>query len=302
MLNLDQSNEFRRLKSVNDLFKLPANVIIINTYPPFEDEVIIYAANYIKLDLLIPDKGALSSGVTIDKMADKEKIAAEMASICKKAKAFAIKTGNTVLERAMDVGASEIVRKKEADVLPFVINAIAAINPFIANILFTPYGVTSAKLATQLANANSYNSSIGVAGGINKTSDIANANINKAIKVLQTSLHTFDLLIDEFEAVNPNFVAAYHLNAEAQHIGIHHGGVKGGVTTVTGEPVAGATIKILGLSKSGVTNLLGAYQISPVATKLYQIEVTAPGYAAQIVIHHVVSGVIGVLNFVLVKL
>lgn len=303
MLNLGQSNEYRRFKSVNDLFKLPANVIIINTYTPFKDEVIIYEGNFVKLDLLIPDKGVLSTGITVDKTADKETIATAVASICKKAKAFAIKTNNTVLHTAMNTSASEIMHKKEADVLPFVINVIAAINPYLTNVLFTPYGVTSAKLATQLANANTYNSSIGMAGGITKTSDIANKNINTAIKGLQTSLHTFDLLIDEFEVTNPNFVAAYHLNAEAQDIGVHHSGIKGGVTdSITNEPVANATIKILGGAKHGVTNLLGQYQISPVATKLYQIEVTAPGYAAQIVIHHVVSGVIGVLNFVLVKL
>ncbi len=303
MLNLGQSNEYRRFKSLDDLFNLPSSVVVINTFTPFKDEVVIYHSDFIKLDLLIPNKGALSTGVTTEKFVDKEKIAKEMGLICKKAKAFAIKTGDNILEVAVNVSVSEILRKKEADVLPFVINIIAAVNPFITNVLFIPYGITSVKLATQLANATTYNASIGVAGSIIKTSDIANKNINSAIKVLQTSLHTFDLLIDEFEVVNPDFVASYHLNAEAQHIGIHHSGVYGVVTDVaTGEPIYGATIKILGAAKSATTDLLGKYEMSPVGTKIYQLEVTVPGYVSQIVIHHIFTGVIGVRNFAMVKL
>ena len=303
MLNLGQSNEYRRFKSLNDYFKVPANIVIMATYPPFKDEVIIYEGNFTKLDLLLPDKGVLYSGITTDKGVDKETIATGMALICKKAKAFAIKTGNTVLEKAVNVTSSEIIHKKEADILPFVVNTIAAITPFLTNTLFVPYGITSAKLATQLANATTYNATIGVAGGIIKTSDIANKNINNTIKLLQTSLHTFDLLIDEFEVANPNFVAGYHLNAEAQHIGIHHTGVKGAVKdSETSQPIFGATIKIIGGAKHGVTNLLGQYVISPVATKLYQLEVTAPGYVSQIVIFHILNGEIGIKDFALVKL
>ena len=190
MLNLDQSNEFRRFSQLDIFFGMPANVTIIGTFVPFQDEVALYHTHFGILDGLIPNKGALSTGVTQGKTSIKEGIAKVMGLVCGKTKVFAMKTGNTVLEAAVNVTENEILHKKEADILSFVINTNAAITPFLANVLFTPYGITAATLATQLTNANSYNSLIGAAGVVITTDMIANKNINAAIKVLQTDLKT----------------------------------------------------------------------------------------------------------------
>ena len=303
MLNLDQSNEFRRFSQLDIFFGMPANVTIIGTFVPFQDEVTLYHTHFGILDGLIPNKGALSTGVTQGKTSIKEGIAKVMGLVCGKTKVFAMKTGNTVLEAAVNVTENEILHKKEADILSFVINTNAAITPFLANVLFTPYGITAATLATQLTNANSYNSLIGAAGVVITTDKIANKNINAAIKVLQTDLKTFDLLIDDFETTYPNFVEGYHSNAKVQHVGVHHSGIEGTVTDkVTGAVIFGATIRIIGLTKSGTTSLLGKYLISPVAPKDYQVQVSAPGYVTITVVQHVFSGVIGVLDFVMTAL
>jgi|GEM_PF-2360363 len=303
MLSLEQSDEYRRLKMVDDLFIVPANAIIIGTFSPFQDEVVIYHGHFLILDNLIPNKGALSTGVTDGKMVIKTGIAKIMGLVCSKTKVFAIKTGNTVLEAAMNVTETDIFHLKDADVLPFVVNTIAAINPYIANILYTPYGVTSAILATQLTNATSFNGMIGAAGGIIITDKIANKNINAAIKVLQADLKIFDLLIDNFEAANPNFVEAYHSNAKLIHTGVHHSGIEGIVIDkVTGAVIFGATIRIIGLTKICTTNLFGKYLISPVAPKDYQVQVSAPGYATITVVQHIFSGSIAELNFALIAL
>ena len=303
MLNLDQSNEFRRFSALDIFFGLPANVTIIGTFLPFQDDVVLYQTHFGVLNGLIPDKGALSVGVTESKISIKEGIAKVMGLVCGKTKVFAIKTSNTVLEAAVNVTESDILRMKEGDLLPFVINTNAAITPFLANVLFTPYGVTAAILATQLANATSYNGMIGAAGVIITTDKIANKNINAAIKVLQTDLKTFDLLIDDFEATYPNFVEGYHSNAKVQHVGVHHSGIEGTVTDkVTGAVIFGATIRIIGLTKSSTTNLFGKYVISPVAPKDYQVQVSAPGYVTITVVKHIISGSIVELDFAMGEL
>ena len=303
MLNLNQSDEFRRFSRLDIFLLIPANVTIIATFGPFADDVALYHTHFGILDGLIPNKGALSTGVTEGKTTLRDGIAKAMGLVCGKTKVFAMKTGNTVLEAAVSVTESDILRLKEADVLPFVINTNAAITPFLANVLYTPYGVTAAILATQFTNATSYNGMIGAAGVIITTDKIANKNINAAIKVLQTDLKTFDLLIDDFEVTYPNFVAGYHSNAKVQHVGIHHSGIEGTVTDkITGAVIFGATIRIIGLTKSSVTSLLGKYVISPVAPKDYQVQVSAPGYVTQTVVHHINSGVIGVLDFAMTEL
>ena len=219
MLNLNQSNEYRRFSRLGGFFLVPANATIIATFGPFGDEVVLYQTHFGILDGLIPDKGALTTGVTEGKTVLRDGIAKVMGLVCGKTRVFAMKTGNTVLEAAVTVTESDILRLKEADILPFVTNTIATITPFLTNVLYTPYGVTTALLATQMTNATSYNGLIGAAGGIITTDKIANDNINRAIKVLQTDLKTFDLLIDDFEVTNPNFVTGYHSNAAAEHVG-----------------------------------------------------------------------------------
>ncbi len=303
MLNLNQSNEYRRFARLDGFFLVPANATIIGTFPPFADDVVLYKTHFGTLNGLIPDKGALTSGVTQGKTLLKEGIAKVMGLVCSKTKVFAMKTGNTVLEAAVNVTENDILHYKEADMLPFVSNTIATITPFLTNVLYTPYGVTAALLATQLTNATSYNGLIGVAGGITTTDKIANANINAAIKVLQTDLKTFDLLIDDFEAANPDFVAGYHSNAAVEHVGIRHSGIQGTVTdAVTGAVIFEATIKIIGLTKSTTSNLYGKYVISPVKATDYQVQVSAPGYTTQTVVHHIYSGSIGVLDFAMTLL
>lgn len=302
-LSLDQSDEYRRFKMLDDLFAVPANATIIGTFTPFEEDVVIYHSHFTLLDGVIPNKGALSTGVTAGMTVNKTGIAKVMGLICSKTKVFAMKTGNTELEAAMNVTETDILHMKEADVLPFVVNAIAAINPFLANVLYTPYGVTALLLATQLTNATTYNGKIGAAGGIIISDKIANQKINAAIKVLQTDLKTFDLLIDNFEADHPDFVEAYHSSAKVIHLGVHHSGIQGTVTDVlTGAVIFGATIRIIGLTKTSTTTLLGKYLISPVKATDYQVQVSAPGYVTQTIVHHIFSGVIGLLNFAMVKL
>ena len=303
MLNLNQSDEYRRFSRLSIFFGMPANVTIIGTFVPFEEDVALYQTHFGILDGLIPNKGALSTGMTGGKTLLKDGIAKVMGLVCGKTKVFAIKTGNTELEAAVNVTESDILRMKEADLLPFVINTNAAITPFLTNILYTPYGVTAAILAAQLTKANSYNSLIGAAGVIITTDKIANKNINAAIKVLQTDLKTFDLLIDDFDVTYPNFVEGYHSNAMVQHVGIHHSGIEGTVTDkLTGAVIFGATIRIIGLTKSSSTSLLGKYLISPVAPKDYQVQVSAPGYVTITVVHHIFSGAIGVLDFAMTAL
>jgi NADH:ubiquinone oxidoreductase subunit D len=81
-------------------------------------------------------------------------------------------------------------------------------------------------------------------------------------------------------------------------VAIHHSGIEGTVTDkLTGSVIFGATIRIVGLTKSSTTNLYGKYVISPVAPKDYQVQVSAPGYATITVVHHINSGAIGVLDF-----
>jgi len=303
MLNLNQSDGYRCFNSVNNLFKLPENVITIGKFLPFKEHADIYSEHFYALDILIPDKGQLTNGITNGKIEIRDGIAREMSLIFGKTRVFAIKTDNTELETAMSVTETDILQLKEVDVLPLVVNAIEIITPYLTNIEYIPYKVTAAILATQLTNANNFNDKIGSARSVIVSDSIANKNINTALKVLHKDFNIFDLMINEFAATKPNFVAEYHKNATIVHTGVHHSGIKGTVTEAETEAVIyGATIKIIDEPKMSTTNLFGKYIITPVRPKDYQIQVGAPGYVTQTVVHHIYSGVIGQLDFVLVKL
>jgi hypothetical protein len=289
MLNDEQSREYNRAQKLNTFFG--QNQPLIATYLPFNSEYKDFTSNINTLNGFIPNKGIPTAGITQDKLTLRETIANELDQICKSTRSYAIKQGNATLAAETNLSSRKISRLKDADVLPLAQQIQTLITPLLADIAFTPYGITAAMLAQAVADAGTFNGSIGSAGVAGSGSTVANKNIDATIKLLHGNMEQFDLLIGFFKTTDPDFVSGYHLNSAVDNTGIRHSGIRGLVTdNATGNPIAGAVITIVNTTKSATTDLLGHYNISRVTDGEYNVSVSATGAATKTFLQHIRRG------------
>lgn len=148
-----------------------------------------------------------------------------------------------------------------------------------------------------MVQATNFNNLIGVARQSDSGNTVANTAIDNAIGLLRINIQHFDLLIDEFEAENPGFVQGYHINSTIDRVGIRHSGIEGIVRNISGQAIAHATVQLDGTDKSAVTDLMGVYRLDRVTPDDYMVIVSATGYTAQQLVHHISRGRIDELDF-----
>jgi hypothetical protein len=294
MLTIDQSREYNRFKKLKTFFD--GQTTVIATYVPFHTEVTGFNNNFATLEGFIPDKNATGTGITTNKTDLKHSVADRLAIICTTTKAYALKYDSQQLAAEMNFRANEMFKLKDADFLPFVLHMQSLITPLIVDVNYTPYGVTNEMIAGIVTDAQIFNNLIGLADVETSGNTVADENINAAIKALQNNVVQFDLLVDNFLAINPGFVSGYHINSAADNTGVRHSGIEG-VVTANGQAVAGAVIKLADTTKTATTDLYGHYSLIRVSTGDYSIEVHAPGFASKTFVVHINRGRVSTLDF-----
>ena len=89
----------------------------------------------------------------------------------------------------------------------------------------------------------------------------------------------------------------YHINSSVDKVGIRHSGIEGTIRNTSGQAIANATVQLNGTTKTTVTDLMGAYRLDRVTPDDYMVNVNAPGYTPQQLVHHISRGRIDELDF-----
>jgi hypothetical protein len=289
MLTGLQSRYYNRFKKLNILFT--ANATVIATYPPFAIEVKNFNNNLNSLDTFIPEKDAVATGITQDKLTLRQQVTDELGLICKSTRAYALKQGNAALAADMDIREYKIDRLKDADILPLAQHVQTVITPLLADPAFAPYGITASQLSDAVSDATDFNNSIGQANVTGSGNTVANKNINAVIKLLHGNMVQFDLLIDYFKTDNPDFAAGYKINAALDNSGVRHTGIEGIITdAATTQPLAGVTIGTSHSSKTTVSDITGNYSLAELQAGDCNLSFTCNGYIAQTFAHKLVRG------------
>ena len=268
MLTHFQFNEYRRFKTLNNFYDVPANAAIIITFVPFKDRVTIFKSNFATLDSLLPKKDVDGKGITTDKATLKHTISDALAILCRKTRAYALTNNLGQLASDMNVNASKINHVNDEDFEAFVNTKTGIIAAQIPDAAFTPYGIVAGDLTAIDNQANDFNNAIGQATTATSAGTVANTDINKAIKLLEADIIIFDLLIEHFRVTNPDFFQGYHINSTVEDIGVHH-------TTLEGTTIPGTIIKAAG--KEVTADINGHYSITRLKAGDILVEATAPG-------------------------
>ena len=170
------------------------------------------------------------------------------------------------------------------------------LTPLLANTDYLPYGITDAALSDIIDKTTAFNNLIGRAGEKQSGNTTANTAINAQIKKLHDNITQLDLLVDEFEASNPQFVQGYHINSAVDNIGVHHTAIEGKVM-MAGTPVTNATVAIQDTDKTAITDLKGYYRIERIMPGDYEVAVSANSKGTKSKVLHISRGRIEEVNF-----
>jgi hypothetical protein len=288
MINQEQSREFTRCTKLAQF--LGNNQPVYSAFAPFAEEVVDFDNNMLSFTSLIPDKNITTTGITEDKTALKQNVAAALGLICSKTYSYALKQNNESLAAQVNTTAYKIFRIKDSDLQGFVAHIVEVITPLLADTEYIKYGITAAKLEAVTQTAANFTALIGKADVTGSTGTIASAAIDKIIARLHLNIKHFDLLVNEFSESNPDFVKGYHVNSEVENTGIHHSGIEGYVRTKTGDAITGARVQLANTTKSAVTDLRGYYHIDRIRADDYMVACSATGYTAQSKLHHISKG------------
>jgi hypothetical protein len=121
MLTQAQARDYNRAKRLETY--LSENASVVTGYVPFADEVALFNNNIQELEGYIQNKNGTGKGVTSSKTTLKRGVADRLAIVCTTTKAYAVKYNNSGLAAQMDFNATDIIRQKDADVLPFTLHA-----------------------------------------------------------------------------------------------------------------------------------------------------------------------------------
>jgi len=295
MLTQTQAREYNRFKTLG--MYLGAQSAVYASYAPFANEVTDFGTNFQNLESLIPGKTENATGVTTDKTELKHQVSAGLALICRKTRAYALRYNLPELAAQTNTYDAKIFKMKDADILGYATSIVNLLTPILTDANYIPYGVTADSLTAISDLATSFNELIGVAKQSDSGNTVANAAIDNAIDALHDNILHFDLLIDEFEADNPGFVQGYHINSSVDKVGIRHSGIEGTIRNTSGQAIANATVQLNGTTKTTVTDLMGAYRLDRVTPDDYMVNVNAPGYTPQQLVHHISRGRIDELDF-----
>lgn len=296
ILTQAQNNEKTRFSHLIVYFG--ENDVVIKTIIPFNNEVTSFKSNYYKLDTLSEGKIIETGGTTEQKTEDKLSIAIASSLYCGTTKAYAIKIGNKDLEAQMSYSKSDIIEMKDAEVLGFVNNLMKTITPLLEDVVFKTYGITTLLLGALGTLATKFNGEIGLASNVVNSGTVADDNIDEVIKLMHDNIDMMELLVPNFQLLNPDFVAGFHLNAKTVDLGVHHGGVTGNVTLEkTGAALSDIKVEIVGTLKNDTTDVLGDYAIIKVKSCKVIVQASGPNVVTQQKVHTFHRGRIDPLDF-----
>ena len=218
----------------------------------------------------------------------------------RKARAWAVNTGNSALAAQFDVQISTFEHMSQT----VVINAMNLINAAISTNVasLNGYKVVAADVTAITAAINAAQASIGTPKQAHTTKVTATKEIVKDINNCDAHLELIDdLLISEYEDTNTAMVDEYRLSRELEPIGTHptglHALIKAAITNVLLE---GVLVTIMELNKTGLTNIDGITEIEHMKSGKYHVIISKVGFVSQTIIINFPLGKIQTIGILMV--
>lgn len=242
-------------------------------------EITNFTGIYDDLQLEIAKQKLKISGVVVSKETLLETAIKLLVKSARKARVWAMNSGNATLAAQFDVQISTFNDMTQSVVLNSLTTINAALHTNIASL--TAYRVTATNV-TDITNAiTAASESIGTPKQAITTRAVATDEIVVDITKCDAYLELIDdLLVSEYEDTNPSMVAEYHLSRAITSLGSHATGLKTTVNdVVTGALLEGVLVTIVEVSRSIVTDIDGKAIILRIKPGSYHVTCTKTGYA-----------------------
>lgn len=218
------------------------------------------------------------AGITVDKGNSKQNLARATADTAAIISAYASATGNPTLKAEVNYSYSKLIRLRDEMLAPIcrIIHTRGTENSgAIKN-----YGITAEKLDelnTAIENYTAKTPNPRAAVSNRKTQ---NANLIELFRQADALLkNQIDPLMRNFRATNSDFYNTYQSAREIIDPSTTVTQLKGMIVDAADDkPVKGATVTIVQLGKTAVTNSAGEYSFKPVEHGSFTINAAATGY------------------------
>ena len=307
ILTQEQSNELTRDLKQIDYSLIPANVTIINGYPPFKRNMAALVVQVGIVQSTQPLKDVSHVGVTKGKMSLKVSFADYEEIIMNKVKAFAIDPDNITpdtivalnqLEQDMTMRIDQIISMKDADIIGFANKIKTSVTPYLAQLLTQEYDVVAADLTLGVTMAQNFTNTIGSASMIEQGANIAGVNIEKAFVNIAAIQKSLALNLSHWKTLNPDFVQGWKSVSVVDHLGHSFtkllGDITGGPSNI---PLPLATVQNLRTLRYADVDILAHYLMQEFHAHLDNWEVSCPGFISKIQAIKTESGKALTVNF-----
>ena len=250
------------------------------TFLQLVDEITDFTGFYDDLQLEIAKQKVKISGVVVTKDTALETAIKLLVKSSRKARVWAVKSGNTTLAAQFDVQIATFNDMTQSVVLNSLTTINAAINTNIGSL--TGYRVVAADV-TAITNAiNAASGAIGTPKQAVTTRAVATDKIAVDITDCDGVLELIDdLLISEYEDTNASMVVEYRLSRAITSLGSHATGLKATLTdSKTGALMEGVLVTIVEISRSALSDIDGVSLILRMKPGTYHVTFTKTDYTA----------------------
>ena len=242
-------------------------------------EITNFTGIYDDLQLEIAKQKLKISGVVVTKETLLETAIKLLVQSARKARVWAMNSGNATLAAQFDVQISTFGDMTQSVVLNALTTINAALHTNIASL--TAYRVTATNVTAITSAIDAASGSIGTPKQAITTRAVATDEIVMDITKCDGFLELIDdLLVPEYEDTNPSMVAEYHLSRAITSLGSHATGLKAIINDLaTGALLEDVLVTIVEVSRSMVTDIDGKAIIVRIKPGTYHVTCTKAGYA-----------------------
>jgi len=244
MVNKEQSSEVDRGLVLDTFLDTDDSKAAYANNKPFIRARTSFKSNLLKLQEEAKNKEKSSAG-TVTKSDLKNNIAYNLDLVLGLTTDYAIQINNNELKTLVHYSESQIVKMKDADILPFVTGLSENVftTELLADTTFITYNITAKTISDIVLEATTFTKLIGNIKGDSSEISTANDNMDLIIKDIHLDIESMDRNIKPLAADFPDFVSGYQKNKVLILLGVHHEGIQG-MVTIAGKPAPGATVQV----------------------------------------------------------
>lgn len=295
-LTKDQQQDLTKYDGIDNYFE--ENQDLVDSFIPLKDEVILFRANLALIPDIASGKIISTKGVTTTKSGLKLATAKDYGKFVPVARGYCLKKGFNAQAANLRWTQSKLYNLDDTKLLETCTLINGIISELLPNADFLDYGITAATLSAALAKANQFDSKIGLANSIDASKSAKAIDLNAVYDNLHDNNEQFDLLMNHFKELNPDFYNGY-VAVNVVIDDVRHTGIDGMVEAEGGGVPENAVITNTKSGRFVKADLLGEYEHVPNRSGLTKFECSAPGYETQAKTIKLKRGKLLVTNWIL---